>query len=92
MGSPAGQIVAELQLQRTVGVQDLRIVQPEALNERPGRRLAIPRHQTHELHPWSAVCRDTWASPGASLRHGAHHDAQTFSTTTSPRYSDKANC
>src|SRR6266851_5006917 len=50
-------------------------------------RMSIPRNRT----PEDVKCEASADRPGASARHGVHHEPQKFSTTTCPRYALSAS-
>src|SRR2546426_7310702 len=52
----------------------------------------IRRPPRSTLFPYTTLFRSCCrrSRPGISSRHGGHHVAQKFSTTTLPRYSDSA--
>ena len=87
-----GQRLVEEQLPGAVGVHDAGVGHAEPVDERARPRPGSPGCSARRTAPpGPRAPRRPPACPRPRPGTGAHHEAQTLSTTTSPRWSDRAN-
>ncbi len=85
--------VREEQLESSVAIDHIRVVHTEGIDEGACGRVGVARVEARRTaRPGQRAPPPPATSTGASARHGAHHEAQTLRTTTSPRWSDSRNC